>query len=204
MFDSGYTDQTLNCPHEFLGHGVVGEEPTGSFQFSEFHLWHKTNKRTSTHFFDGSLSCAKSFYPKHQSLQPFIGGNLSSRWCYVTTPFPVLLQPRTTTAASTESQLTEFDGSDAAAHVMFWDCCLSQVACGGLAWPSRRALFISQPSCFGLLLLSSPFRHRRFSQDDVSSSSQVKSSVQRGFRAKLLEQFPNTEVRSQGACMCLT
>eukprot|EP00903_Cladosiphon_okamuranus_P019687 g18091.t1 len=34
---------------------------------------------------------------------------------------------------------------------------------------------------------------KRFSQDDVSSSSQVKSSVQRGFRAKLLEQFPNSE-----------
>ncbi|CAN0457729.1 unnamed protein product, partial [Hapterophycus canaliculatus] len=36
-------------------------------------------------------------------------------------------------------------------------------------------------------------KRRRFSQDDVSSSSQVKSSVQRGFRAKILEQFPNSE-----------
>ncbi|CAN0229454.1 unnamed protein product, partial [Ascophyllum nodosum] len=33
----------------------------------------------------------------------------------------------------------------------------------------------------------------RFSKDDVSSSSQVKSSVQRGIRAKLIEQFPNCE-----------
>lgn len=37
---------------------------------------------------------------------------------------------------------------------------------------------------------------RRFSHEDVSSSSQIKSSVQRGIRAKLIEQFPPCEVRA--------